>query len=349
MATRAEIRALQESLNAAGFTDNTGRPLVVDGILGPRTREAIAKRDAAQGAPAPAPAAGSLDEQITALAMTQHGGVLAPFVGDTEIRALLGRYVKGEIDDATLQGLIMQTTIWRTSTGAQRAWQTLESADPASATAKVQAQSAAIMAAAREAGVTLDQTRADTLAKESLRHGWNEVQLQQAITAEFRYNEEQLRGRAADFRTQVENLATAYGLRLSDQQKGIYVTWMVQGTTDAGWTEEKFREYAKGLYPTLGDWFDQGRTLEQFADPYRQLASQTLGINPASVAWQDPKWNRALATIDTQTGQRRPMTLDEWNRTLRTDEQYGWRFTSGAMAESSSVVLNLARALGRVA
>lgn len=41
------VTAQQENLNAAGFTDFDDRPLVVDGVYGPRTQSAEAKRDAA--------------------------------------------------------------------------------------------------------------------------------------------------------------------------------------------------------------------------------------------------------------------------------------------------------------
>jgi hypothetical protein len=41
------VEALQESLNTAGFTDYEDKPLVVDGVLGPRTKSSMGKRDAA--------------------------------------------------------------------------------------------------------------------------------------------------------------------------------------------------------------------------------------------------------------------------------------------------------------
>lgn len=40
---RAEVEALQNALNLDGYRDDAGRPLVVDGKMGPRTREAIGK------------------------------------------------------------------------------------------------------------------------------------------------------------------------------------------------------------------------------------------------------------------------------------------------------------------
>nr|DAE53224.1 MAG TPA: PlyB like endolysin [Caudoviricetes sp.] len=40
---RAEVEALQNALNLDGYRDAAGKPLVVDGKMGPRTREAIGK------------------------------------------------------------------------------------------------------------------------------------------------------------------------------------------------------------------------------------------------------------------------------------------------------------------
>jgi hypothetical protein len=44
------IRAQQENLNAAGFTDQDGEQLVVDGVYGPKTQHAEGQRDLAASA-----------------------------------------------------------------------------------------------------------------------------------------------------------------------------------------------------------------------------------------------------------------------------------------------------------
>lgn len=343
---KAGIRALQQQMKAAGFD-----PGPIDGIWGPRTQAAYDRYTAQQGgtAPAAAPTGQALEDKITSLAMTQHGGVLAPFVNDPEIRALLSRYVRGEIDDATLQGLVMQTNLWRTTTEAQRAWQSLETTDPATATSRVQAQATTFIAMARQQGFQLDPARADQLAREALRNGWTPQQIENAIGAEFQYNASMLQGQAADFRSQVDNLASSYFVPLSDEAKKNYVTWMVQGIVDEGWVENQMRNYAKSLFPTIAADIDKGVTVAQYAEPYRQIAANTLGVNPSSIDFVDPKWGAALNFVDTKTGERRPMTLDQWNQTLRSDERYGWRHTSGAKAEGYALVMNLAKAMGRIA
>ena len=45
----AEVKELQQALNAAGFTDNSGKALAVDGKYGPRTMAAVTKLQAAVG------------------------------------------------------------------------------------------------------------------------------------------------------------------------------------------------------------------------------------------------------------------------------------------------------------
>lgn len=290
----------------------------------------------------------TLDEQITALAMTQHGGVLAPFVQDAEIRGLLGRYVRKEIDDATLQGLIMQTKIWTTSSAAQRQWQTLETSDPATATAKVTAQSASIQALAKEQGVVFDPGRADVLARESLRQGWSEEQINQAVAADFRYTESQLAGKAAQYRSTVQQLAGAYNVPLPPDALGSYVSRLVQGQIDEGAITTLFQNYARSYGKPISDAIDRGLTFEDIAGPTRNIISQTLGISGASVDFRDPKWLRFISSPDPKTGEKRPMDFWEVQKTLRSDDAYGWKNTSGAKAESYALVLNLAKSMGRI-
>lgn len=290
-----------------------------------------------------------LDERITTLALTQHGGVLAPFVNDPEIRALLGRYVKGEIDEATLQGLFMQTKMWTTTADATRKWQALESSDPATAQSRVAQQTANISAMAEQQGVQFDPGRAEFLARESLRQGWNPQQIEDAVQADFRYSETLLAGKAAEYRDRVQQLAAAYNVPLPPDALGNYVSRMVQGGLDEGSLTTLFQNYAKSYGTHIADAIGRGLTFEDVAGPVRNQISDALGIAPASINFQDPKWLRFISSPDPKTGEKRMMDFWEVQKTLRSDPGYGYWQTDNGKRTGYQMVLSLAQSLGKVA
>lgn len=126
-----------------------------------------------------------IEDQITSLAYSQHGAVLAPFINDPEIRAILRRYVNREIDEQTMVGLVMQTNVWRTTSLAQRKFDDLERSDPATAQANYQARRANIEYLAGTLGYQMKPEDIDFLARQSLRDGLSDLQMKNAIVGHF--------------------------------------------------------------------------------------------------------------------------------------------------------------------
>lgn len=107
---------------------------------------------------------------------------------------------------------------------------------------------------------------------------------------------------------------------------------------------ERAKNSAKALYPHLAQQLDSGLSLDDLFKNYRQYASAILEVEPNSIDFvQDPKWSRAFGTAD-----KGPMSLADWERELKTNKDYGWRFTNQANQQVSSVVSTLERAFGLV-
>jgi hypothetical protein len=100
------------------------------------------------------------------------------------------------------------------------------------------------------------------------------------------------------------------------------------------------------MFPTLSDDLDRGLTVQDVADPYREVAARVLDINPSEVDFSASQWNRAL-NFAGQDGKRRVMTLDEWENTLRQDDQYGYLNTEEATDKAYEVARSIGRAFGR--
>lgn len=289
-----------------------------------------------------------LEDQITALAYSQHGDVLAPFINDPEIRAILRRYINREIDEATMVGLVQQTAVFRKTSLTQRQWQDLKASDPATAAQTLAQHRDLIARTAEQLGYAMKPEDIDFLAERSIYDGLNESQIKQLIVGHFTMTGG---GSAGDAYHAINRIASQYMVPVSDASRQQWVTDMIMGRLSETQLEQHFRNLASGLYPTMAAALAANPTLtpDQYVDPYRQVAAKLLGINPNDVDFMASKWGRALQVPDQATGQMRSMTLDEWSRTLRSDRQYGWQNTDDAMQQGAALVLNIGKTLGKVA
>lgn len=138
----------------------------------------------------------------------------------------------------------------------------------------------------------------------------------------------------------------AYGYRASDEQ----INAALSGKPYRGevYTEDSLVKMAKlaakGTYGHLSSQIDAGLSLDDIFGNYRQYAAQILEIDPNEIDFtKDPKY--AAAFGNAQTGQ---LSLSDWVKKLKTDDQYGWKFTNQANQQVSSMVSTLERAFGLV-
>lgn len=106
------------------------------------------------------------------------------------------------------------------------------------------------------------------------------------------------------------------------------------------------REQAKSIMPPLAGAIDRGITPSVYADPYRQVAAQTLEINPNEINFTDPRWQRALMQVD-KDGNRTSMSLADWQTTLRSDPAYGFDNTQQARREAAMFAVKLQETFGK--
>jgi hypothetical protein len=106
----------------------------------------------------------------------------------------------------------------------------------------------------------------------------------------------------------------------------------------------KAKAAAKGLYSHLAPQIDAGLSLDDIFKNYRTYAATLLELDPNEIDFvNNPKWAEAFG--NDKTGQ---LSLSAWTQKLKTDPQYGWRFTNQANQQVSGVVSTLERAFGLV-
>lgn len=107
---------------------------------------------------------------------------------------------------------------------------------------------------------------------------------------------------------------------------------------------KKARDNAKIIMPQFAQQFDQGYTIDDVFEPYREIAARILELNPMDIKYTDPKFRVAL---DRRSADGLGMSATDWEYMLKRDPQYKWSDTRRAKKEATSLIGILERAFGQ--
>lgn len=150
-----------------------------------------------------------------------------------------------------------------------------------------------------------------------------------------------------DNKTALKALADQYFVPMADVTLTEWSKKVLSGEVPQAAFEQYVKEQAKSLFPSLSGAIDAGVTVAHYADPYKQIAAQTLEIAPDAVNFNDPKWGRALMQVN-KDGERTSMSLYDWTNLLKTDAAYGYDRTTQARSQAAQIADRINQTFGRV-
>lgn len=342
---------LQSALKSAGFD-----PGNIDGIYGPVTSAAMAAFQSANGLPPT-----GIDDDISEAKLSGGGsttaapasssadiisakyGHIAWAVNVPELKAIFDQAVNENWDEARIIGAISATPWWKTTADTARLWQEKRAQDPATADRLFTQQRAQLLDQASQLGISLAGTDFDAMVERSLSLGLDQNQITDMLLAAggqvtpglLTSTQDQLRAQAAN-----------YAVPISTQTLATWAQQIAGGAATPDGFVSYLHEQAKSLFPALAAAIDSGITVRQYAEPYVQIASNELGLNPRDINLSDTKWSRAISGIDPATNTPAAMSLYDWTRLIRTDETYGYDKTPGALADATQVKDTLLKQMG---
>lgn len=205
---------------------------------------------------------------------------------------------------------------------------------------------AAVEQAAVEMGADLTPEELAALSRRFIYEGWGEpgreVFLARALAGEITYLPTDsggmaIRGQAGNFVDSLRSIATANGLRYSDD-------WYLSAarsvgsrlTTEDDW-ERDIREQAASLYQNYADQIRAGMSATELASPYINLYAQTMEMNPYEVTLDNADVKRAM--LDG-------MGLSEFQQMLRDKPE--WINTKQGEDKVSEIALRVMKMFGLV-
>lgn len=146
----------------------------------------------------------------------------------------------------------------------------------------------------------------------------------------------------------VRAIYRAYGQTADDQTIARVLAGEVDPASGVVMTEDmlrnNLRDIAKVSYKPFADLLDRGISVETIFQPYKQIAASVLEKTPDEVELVDASGKPSQ--FASALMMKEPMSLTDWITTLKSDERYGWQFTSEAKQKATSLVMDLEKAFG---
>lgn len=276
------------------------------------------------------------------------GMAIGFMLDDPEVGPMLRDLISGKIDDQTFQNRLRTSTWYRTTAPSARQWAADAARDPAKTHQAIAQHAAELADLGRQMGVTgVDY---NTIASFSLMTGMNSAQERDFLASHVVFGTKHRTGGAQGVLDQVTGLVGEYAVPVTFAQRGAWARGLLNGDESEASIRGALAQRAMNLYHGNADLVDalkQGRSVKDYADPYLAMAANELEISPTAINLTDAKWSRALQTVN-QEGKRVPMSLADWQTTIRTDPTYGYDHTTQAREQAAGFVQQALQEFGAV-
>lgn len=341
------------------ITTKWGKPLL--GWTGQTNERKITKYDAK---PVEGVGAGNYDPVYAGNSTTTGGGVATGYskkelrekygyiaevyAGVPEIQKLVNLAEKGKWSDQEFERRFEASKWYKNHTEEERQFVVNMATNPAEMQQRINQKATDLRTQYRQLGVPVGKARLEEIATASIKHGWTAQQERNALVGEFDYNPDNTFGGVAGSTVdQFRQMSQAYVTPISNKTLEAWTENVLRGEA----TPDDFKSFlvdqAKSQWDDAGlhAALDRGLTVDQYLNPYRETTANTLGVDPDSINWLDPKWSQAVFHTDDK-GKRGLMSLADWNRTLRTDSRFGYDGTQEGVGQAANFTSKLASLMG---
>ncbi|TXS35065.1 C40 family peptidase [Streptomyces sp. t39] len=275
-----------------------------------------------------------------------YGMSYAFFKSQPELWKELNAAVEGQWTPQKFQAEIKNTSWWKKNSDSMRQAQVLQKTDPATYKASMEATRVAVRDMAVKAGAILSQKNVDALAKNMLHLNWNEAQVANFLGQYIKFSEEKtLGGIAGQAAKAIKRAAYENGVAVTEQSVLNNAQYIVRGLTTMEQVTASIQEQAAGLYPGWSEQIMAGASIQDLAQPYRQILAQELQLPESDVDAFSPKIKQALNHV-SKDGVPAPMDLTQFTQMVRNDP--AWRKAPGTGEKAMGVAREVLKQMGLV-
>ncbi|MFD3531993.1 C40 family peptidase [Streptomyces sp. NPDC058664] len=280
------------------------------------------------GVDAAAAAGGGEAEEVapkldaTELAET-YGMSYAFFKSQPELWKMLNSAVEETWAPEKFQAEVKNTKWWKENSATSRQAQVLAKTDPATYKATMEGARLAAQQMAVKAGAILSPTNVELLARNMVHLDWQEEQIANFLGQYIKFGADKtFGGMAGQAASAIRKEAYSLGVAVTDQSILNNAQYLVRGLTTMEKIQAGLREHAASLYPAWGEQIMAGASMQDLAQPYRQVLAQELQLPEGDVDAFSPKIKAALNRSGPD-GKPAPMDLTEFTQMIRSGPEWG--------------------------
>lgn len=274
---------------------------------------------------------------------SQYGWAYSFLESDSSLSSLFRQAVSGTWSSDKFKAKLRETDFWKNNSETARLAMQQKVTDPGTWAATIDANKLVISQLASKVGAAIPEGQLPQLAEQMAMFGMDESQLRQILGGWIEFTKGTAGGEAGMYINGMRTYADSMGVDMDEQSVKNYAQLMVKGLSTTQDFQNYVNEQASSLFPAFAEQIKGGTSIKNIANPYIQMMSQNLELNPAQISVKDPMILSALNGLD-KDGRPTGKNLVDFQDTLRGDPR--WRSTQQAQDKAMSVGNSVLKAMG---
>lgn len=253
-------------------------------------------------------------------------------IGFMESNPELKKLFKSATDETwtaqKFQAEVRNTNWWKTTSEKARQAQALESSDPATYRAQVEATRLQVELLAAKVGASIPPDKMNDIINQTVKFGLEEGELRLMMAGYIQFTRDgTLSGEAGMHEYVIKEYAIKQGVKMDEQTIKEQAQLVVKKLGTVEEFKAQIRENAKSAFPGYSEQIDAGVTVKDLASPFQTAMAKMLELPSESIKMDDPIIRQAMNGTNKE-GKPIGLTLSQFQNMLRSDPR--WKKTSNA-------------------
>lgn len=266
----------------------------------------------------------------------KYGWALAVLRSNPELSRLFDSAVKGAWTSTTFVARLRATKWYQTRGETARQNEVLRNSDPGEYKRRL-SQSKATVSDAYQAmyGKAPSGALLNSMTNQAFMLGYSDAEIHDLVGRSFNVSQQMksgIGGTLGEAERQIRTAVEDYGLDMGEPWIANQLTYVAQGRADATSIANYLQKQAISKYGAFTDELQNGMTMKDIAEPYKQLMAKTLEISDKSLTVSDPSIQKALQNRapgkNGKPGAPVAMPLWQFEEGLKADKR--WNGTQNA-------------------
>lgn len=239
-----------------------------------------------------------------------------------EVKKIFDQAIKETWTAQKFQATLRDTNWFKTTSENARKAAVMETTDPATWNATLDATVIKLKQLAGKIGAAIPDGQYQNIAKSVIRSGMSDDGITYMLADYIKFTQDgTAKGEAGMHQYNIKKYAAEMGVKLSDEAIANQAAMIVKKVATMQDFQSQIREMAKSAFPGYGDQLDAGVTVKDISGPYIQTMAKELNIPPDSITLDDPQVRMALNGLNAD-GKPTGLPLYKFQNQLRNDPRW---------------------------